>query len=214
MGAVQVPSAFYADHHFEHRAGPALPGDEVAAWLSDWLGQTVLFAVVLFLPQLFPTGPSPDPVDGDRCSGSSGIVLTGTTVGRSADRGKAGLGAVASSTTRSVCCRIGVYNVFNISGAFVLPMWFAALVVRFRRSRGDERLQLKWLVCAAAVMAFFFIGALADRIVLVRRSRTSSWAHRASSASSPCRSSRASRSCATGCTRSTSSSSARCSTAR
>ena len=54
-----------------------------------------------------------------------------------------------------------VYNAFNISGAFVVPMGIAALVVRFRRSRGDERLQLKWLVCAAAVMAFFFVGALA-----------------------------------------------------
>jgi hypothetical protein len=58
MGAVQVPAALYADHHFAHHEGP-LPGDELAACLPDWLGQTVLFAVVLFLPQLFPTGPHP-----------------------------------------------------------------------------------------------------------------------------------------------------------
>ena len=55
---------------------------------------------------------------------------------------------------------VNVYDAFNVSGAFVVVIAIAALVVRFRRSRGDERLQLKWLVCVAAAMAALFVGAL------------------------------------------------------
>jgi len=158
MGAIQVPSALYADHHFAHHEGP-LPGDEVAAWLSDWLGQTVLFAVVLFLPQLFPTG-RPLTRRWRPVLWLSVVVLTGVTVGRMLMDGKLGSDPWIVDNPFGVL-PIDVYDVFNISGAFILPLSLASLVVRFRRSRGDERLQLKWLVCAAAVMAFFFVGALA-----------------------------------------------------
>jgi signal transduction histidine kinase len=157
MGAVQVPAALYADHHFAHHQGP-LPGDEVAAWLTDCLGQTVLFGVVLFLPLLFPTGRPPTP-RWRPVVWLAAIVLTGTTVGRML------MDANLGSKPWHVHNPFGVvptfvYDAFNVSGAFVVPLSLAALVVRFRRSRGDERLQLKWLVCAAAVMAFFFVGAL------------------------------------------------------
>jgi signal transduction histidine kinase len=131
----------------------------VAAWLSDWLGQTVLFAVVLFLPQLFPTG-RPLTRRWRPVLWLSVVVLTGVTVGRMLMDGKLGSDPWIVDNPFGVL-PIDVYDVFNISGAFILPLSLASLVVRFRRSRGDERLQLKWLVCAAAVMAFFFVGALA-----------------------------------------------------
>jgi signal transduction histidine kinase len=158
MGVVQVPAALYADHHFAHHEG-ALPGDEVTAWLSDWLGQTVLFAVVLLLPLLFPTGRPPTP-RWRPVVWLAAVVLTGTTVGRMLMNANLGSAPWYLGNPFGVL-PIGVYDAFNIAGAFVVPMSLAALFVRFRRSRGDERLQLKWLVCAAAVMAFFFVGALA-----------------------------------------------------
>jgi two-component system NarL family sensor kinase len=158
IGAVQVPAGLYADHRFMHHQGP-LPGDEVAAWLADWLGQTSLFAVVLFLPLLFPTGRPPTP-RWRPVVWLAAIVLAGTTIGRML------VDDVLGEPPWSVHNPFGVlppivYDAFNVSGAFVVPLSLAALVVRFRRSRGDERLQLKWLVCAAVVMAFFFVGALA-----------------------------------------------------
>jgi signal transduction histidine kinase len=157
MGVVQVPAALYADHHFAHHEGP-LPGDEVAAWLSDWVGQTALFAVVLLLPLLFPTGRPPTP-RWRPVVWLAACVLTGTTVGRMLM--DANLGSKPWYVSNPFgALPIAVYDTFNVAGAFVLPLSFAALVVRFRRSRGDERLQLKWLVCATAVMAFFFVGAL------------------------------------------------------
>jgi signal transduction histidine kinase len=158
IGAVQVPSALYADHRFQHGQG-ALPGDEVAAWLADWLGETALFAVVLFLPLLFPTGRPPSPRWRPAVWLAAG-VLGGTTLARMLRDGNLGEKPWNVQNPFGVL-PTAVYDAFNISGAFVLAIALAALVVRFRRSRGDERLQLKWLVGAAAVMAFFFVGALA-----------------------------------------------------
>ena len=43
----------------------------------------------------------------------------------------------------------------------------ASLVVRFRRSTGEERLQLKWFVSAAAVAALAFsVGVFVDAPVV------------------------------------------------
>jgi signal transduction histidine kinase len=159
IGAVQVPAGLYADHHFMHHQGP-LPGDHVAAWLADWLGQTSLFAVILFLPLLFPNGrpltPRWRPV-----VWLAVVILAGTTISRMLmDDFLGDKPPWFVHNPFGVLPRV-VYDAFNISGAFVLPLSLLSLVLRFRRSRGDERLQLKWLVGAAAVMAFFFIGALA-----------------------------------------------------
>ncbi len=159
IGAVQVPAGLYADHHFMHHQGP-WPGDEVAAWLSDWLGQTSLFAVILFLPLLFPNGrpltPRWRPV-----VWLAVVVLAGTTISRMFMDDYIGDKPTWFLRNPFGVLPPVVYDVFNISGAFVLPLSLVSLVLRFRRSRGDERLQLKWLVGAAAVMAFFFISALA-----------------------------------------------------
>ena len=164
IGAVQVPAGLYADHHFMHHQG-ALPGDRVAAWLADWLGQTSLFAVILFLPLLFPNGrpltPRWRPV-----VWLAVVVLAGTTISRMLmDDFLGDRPPWFVHNPFGLLPRV-VYDAFNISGAFVLPLSLLSLVLRFRRSRGDERLQLKWLVGAAAVMAFFFLGALARVAVL------------------------------------------------
>ena len=123
------------------------------------MGQIALFGVILFLPLLFPTGRPPTP-RWRPVVWLAAIVLGGTTVSQMLIDGPLGEESWHLHNPFALLPE-DVYNVFNISGAFVVPMGIAALVVRFRRSRGDERLQLKWLVCAAAVMAFFFIGALA-----------------------------------------------------
>jgi hypothetical protein len=48
---------------------------------------------------------------------------------------------------------------FPLLGPLVLAA-FASLVVRFRRSRGDERQQLKWITFAAALLPLTFAGDL------------------------------------------------------
>jgi hypothetical protein len=53
-----------------------------------------------------------------------------------------------------------VLQVFLIAIPVCMVASAAALVVRFRRSRGVERLQLKWLATAAAVVAVIYAAAL------------------------------------------------------
>ena len=86
------------------------------------------------------------------------------------------------------------------------------LVVRFRRSRGDERLQLKWLVCVAAVDDVLLRGALAVSPFSETLSDISWGIGILGFLGLPVVTGIAI--LATGCTRSTSSSIARCSTAR
>ena len=82
----------------------------------------------------------------------------------------------------------------------------AALVVRFRRSHGVERQQVKWFAFAASLMAAFLVlasivlRAAGDEPATTRSSAASSSPRSSAGSRSP----RASRSCATGSTTSTS----------
>jgi hypothetical protein len=50
------------------------------------------------------------------------------------------------------------YNVSQEAGLLVLALGAASMIVRFRRSGQEERLQLKWFLYASAVVAVVFAG--------------------------------------------------------
>ena len=119
----------------------------------------------------------------------------------------------------------GTVNPLGIDGADAVIDWLeavaglaallsialatASLVIRFRRSRGVERQQLKWFASAALLFALACVSFLAlagpleflGQLLILPPSRSSPWR-------------RVSPSCATVSTTSTSSSTARSSTAR
>ena len=136
----------------------ALPRPDVAAWIVEWIWIPYMATVAFVIPLIYPTGRLPSP--------RWRPVLV------------AGLVAAAVGT---VCFALvpgpmestpGSDNPFGVEGAtwiraagdIVMVVFVAGLLaslssigVRFHRSRGDERQQLKWLLLSLAILACAFI---------------------------------------------------------
>ena len=169
-GGVQLFSGQYATVAL-FSSDAQLPSGTVAAWLSTIM-QTSVVAAALFLIMLFPTG---------RLLSSRWRTVAWT----------AGLAITISLV--SLALRPGPIrdfrtsqNPFGVEGAVILApvealggvlflVCFAAailsLIVRFYRSQGEERLQLKWFAYAAALGftailsgTFFDLPAVDERI--------------------------------------------------
>lgn len=141
-----------------------------AAWYGEWYWLAFWGLVLVFMPLLFPTGRIPSrrwrPV----------LFIAVVTVG--------GFSALAALESRLQVVNTGVtaVNPFGIPGLIdiesgllggVLALLMlvsvcsavASLVVRFRRSTGTERLQLKWFTYASVLFVAGFISmALIDTL--------------------------------------------------
>ena len=159
-----LPATAYIDAAYEVPYHPSLPGTEYAGWLVN-LGPALLAMGIPMLFLLFPTGSPPS----RRWRWVGWTWLAG-----------------AAMTTVWLMFRPGeIYGehgrfhldnpfalsfvepfrflFFDIGTACILIAAFASivsLVVRFRRARGEERQQIKWLmlVALAALILFLFLG--------------------------------------------------------
>ena len=140
----------------------ALPAPVLAAWWASWTWYPTIALALVFTPLLFPDGRLPSP------RWRPVLWLAGATTAT----------ASALTAARPTLDLGGGRHVDNLIGtpAVTNPMWSQAgqvvedllgvlvvvavvsLVVRFRRSRGDERLQLKWFTYAAALLPLVFVG--------------------------------------------------------
>jgi signal transduction histidine kinase len=138
-----------------------LPLAAEAAWLSLWLWFPSLIGLVVFIPLLFPDGRPPSPrwrwVGWAAVVGFALMFLPSAVAAWPA-RGPALLGDVDEEV-------LGMRWVLYPAAAGISVIGLAAvgsvasLVVRFRRSRGVERQQLKWFVFAAAILLVAAINA-------------------------------------------------------
>ena len=136
----------------------AVPRPDIAAWIVEWIWIPYMATVAFVIPLIYPTGRLPSP------RWRPALV--------------AGLVAAAVGT---VCFALvpgpmestpGSDNPFGIEGATwirtagdVVMLVFAAgllaalgsIGVRYRRSSGDERQQLKWLLLALSILACAFL---------------------------------------------------------
>jgi signal transduction histidine kinase len=144
-----------------------LPGGRFMAWLSTGL-LPVAICLLPFLFLLFPTGHLPSrrwrPV-----AWLSAVVLVfltfGAVVFATAIWAKPFAGFNEPVTGALVQTARAVFLVAAFSFPLAMLLSFASVVVRFRRSTGDERLQLKWFVTAAAVVAITFsVGFFSETI--------------------------------------------------
>jgi signal transduction histidine kinase len=148
-GALGITATHYAIYGYLTDAG-SLPGPQWAAWLQG-AAISVVVPIFIFVPLLFPDGALPSrkwrPV---AWLGVAALVFFL-------------LGSLAPGPIPG----FGVPNPIGIPGFDVTDLaWgplllaslgsIAAVIVRFRRSRGDERQQLKWFTFAAALLLAYF----------------------------------------------------------
>jgi hypothetical protein len=141
------------DHH-----DLTLPGTVLAAWLNTWVMVPVLFAKVILVPLLFPTGHLPSP----RWRPVGLLALAGlvsTTIGAATVPGPLAPTGVDNPIgirpPEPVVAVIGAID--TVAGLVLFSLTVAALVWRYRHGTPRERLQLRWFGYPA-VLAVIGIG--------------------------------------------------------
>jgi hypothetical protein len=154
-------AGLYAIYASVTRPG-SLPGATLAAWYGSWPWFLVLALTLIFTPLLFPTGRllSPRWRLVAWLAGVTTAVLTALTSLQT---------NLDISAGQVIANPIGVAAVGNPEKSPIVPALiillvvlaaaaFGSLVLRFRRSRGEERQQLKWFTYAAALVPLSVIG--------------------------------------------------------
>jgi hypothetical protein len=141
-----------------------LPGGVLAGWYAGWAWYPTVALVVVYTPLLFPDGrpPSPRwrPVAWLAGAGAAALVVFAAVQptieledGHVVDNP---VGVAAFGDPEQ-----GVIGLVLTSALGLLVVAaVTSLVVRFRRSRGDERLQLKWFTFAGALLPLVLLGEL------------------------------------------------------
>jgi len=161
--ALSVFGGEYANYVFVE-GHDSLPLGRFAGWCYLWTWYPTL-ALIVTLPMVFPDGRPPGPRF--RVALRAMIVVSVVIVGLwcvrpgpMSDPGDPpwpdnpiGIGALDP-----------VFDVLEAVGALIVFAFFAisgaSMVVRFRRSRGDERQQLKWMTYGVCVMAAALLAEL------------------------------------------------------
>jgi hypothetical protein len=158
----------YASYVFRTAPG-AGPGGELAVWVSQWAWAPGLGLLLTFVPLLFPDGRLPSrrwrPVAWLSAVPIVVIPLS-TAIVLWPWRGPALLdpsGVQQGTNELGVALGFAPYLLMLGCGLACL----SALLLRFRRARGVERQQLKWLLFACAVTIAIFL--------VVQPNTTSAW---------------------------------------
>ena len=135
------------------RAAGSLPGEAWVAWVGSWLTLLALFGSTSALLMLFPDGRLVSPGWRPVAWTLAGLVVVGVLAAALSPE-PIGDNRVANPIAPGGAAGERVESAESITNLLALPALLAAaasLVVRFRRSRGVERLQLKWFAFDGAV---------------------------------------------------------------
>jgi hypothetical protein len=156
--ALQAFATQYAIYALLTNPG-ALPGAAWLAWISTWLTIPAIYSAFAALLLLFPTGRLLSP----RWRPVAWMVIgwiIGVAVGNFTYPPDPNLGVEAPVRLNEAAGQI-MNTIGGLAWLLVtlaIPAAAASLVVRFRRSRGQERQQLKWLAYAAAMLGLALLG--------------------------------------------------------
>jgi hypothetical protein len=153
----------YAEYAYVTRPG-SLPGAILAVWYSLWWWYPTIFLTLVFTLFFFPTGRLLSrrwrPAFWLAATATGAItVLAALSPGLDLDeehrvRVRNPIGVVGVEDIEKG--PVGVALDVLIAVSLVLAL--ASLVLRFRRSRGDERQQLKWFTYAGALVPLALLG--------------------------------------------------------
>ena len=168
VGSAVVALTGFAEEWAIHTlfdAPGALPWGIEMAWLTQWTFIPALVQVPALLLLLFPDGRLPGP----RWRPALWLAVATTVTLAVASALAPGYGGYDQFE--------GVPGPFGLEGAreagellsavgfagtaVAIPIAAAAMIVRLRRSRGVERLQLKWIASASAIFALAVVAAVA-----------------------------------------------------
>ena len=157
-GALGQEYAYYA---YSTRPG-ALPGALLAAWYASWSWYPTLALALVFTPLLFPTGRVLSPrwrpvgwLGGATTAAFTTLATLQPTLEVVKDRRVANpIGVAAIGDPEQSPAGLVALNLIGLLAVLAV----VSLVIRFRRSRGDERLQLKWFTYAAGLLPLVLLG--------------------------------------------------------
>jgi signal transduction histidine kinase len=146
----------FAHHYGLHAllvAPGSLPGGRAAMWVSNWIWP-IPFAMLAFAFLLFPDGQLRSPrwrpaawfVAGALTLATAATLVTATRLWAH---------PFATSSSRMGGLVVTFTPLFCVLAA--LAVGVTALVVRFARSEGEERLQLKWFAAAAVLVVVMLV---------------------------------------------------------
>jgi LPXTG-motif cell wall-anchored protein len=161
LAATTQLASEYSVYAYTTRAG-SLPGAILAAWYGSWPWWLVFALALVFTPLLFPTGrllsPRWRPVAWLAGAVTAALMMLTAfeanlgTIGGQVIANPIGVAWVANPQTGAVGTTLFGLLILSIVAAF------ASLVIRFRRSRGEERQQLKWFTFACALLPLAAVG--------------------------------------------------------
>jgi hypothetical protein len=186
---VQAFASGYATYALLGQSG-SLPGGELMAWISGWIGVPILPLAGALLVLLFPNGKllsrKWQPVVWIAACGSAMLALAAALdpgsllfqltfdnpLGFGGDIGKLGPSessplfdqpSLAGSADTNINAGGVVEILVRVGFFFVLVSWLfsvAAMITRMDQARGPERQQLKWFVYTVALLVVGFLAAL------------------------------------------------------
>jgi len=157
----------------------SLPGADVAAALDEGAWAPWIGLMGTFLILLFPDGHLPSP-RWRPVAWLSAVTIVVVTVVISIEPGRLEEGPIAAMSN-PLGLDVARVPTLVLLAVFLplLPLCIVvsaiALVLRFRRSRGSERQQMKWLATAGSVVALTYLLAMVCTLLASFTDRTPSW---------------------------------------
>ncbi|MGH2595677.1 MAG: sensor histidine kinase [Actinomycetota bacterium] len=131
-----------------NRPGPPLPLGEIAAWASQWTWVPSVGLLVTFLLLLFPDGHLPSP-RWRIVAWTAGVAIGVEVIAFMAEFWPLRHEIFTDpNTSPSGAVSVGAVIVVSVTAICSV----ASVVVRYRRSEGETRQQLRWFIFAAAVL--------------------------------------------------------------